>query len=118
MDQGSGRSYWRDDEIIVDRDGVPHYTGEKPELLKEYKRRVALSLSRLEGSGDEEAYQAASLEKKKRRYRAKLLDGLHGRAWRRVEHLGTPIQLELIKAKREKRSSSRRCRASLRKQWS
>ena len=33
-DQGHSRSFYRDDEIIVDRDGIPHYTGEKPELFK------------------------------------------------------------------------------------
>ena len=38
-------------------------------------------LSRLEGSGDEE--EAV----KRRRARANLLDGLHGRAWKRCEHL-------------------------------
>ena len=38
QDQGNGRSYYRDDEIVVDRDGLPHYTGENPDLIKEYKR--------------------------------------------------------------------------------
>ena len=33
-DQGMGRSYYRDDEIVVDRDGLPHYTGASAELLK------------------------------------------------------------------------------------
>ena len=51
-DQAGGRSYYRDDEVMVDREGLPRFTGEKPELLKEYKKRVALMLSRLEGSGD------------------------------------------------------------------
>ncbi|CAK0792797.1 unnamed protein product [Prorocentrum cordatum] len=85
-DQGAGRSYDRDDEIVVDRDGLPHYTGQNPDLLKEYKKRVTLALARLEGSGDDEEAIALSLEKKKRRFRVKLLDGLHGRAWRRAEH--------------------------------
>ena len=86
-DQGAGRSYYRDDEIVVDRDGLPHYTGTNPDLLKEYKKRVTLALARLEGSGDDEEKIAESLEKKKRRFRVKLWDGLHARAWRRAEHL-------------------------------
>ena len=36
QDQGNGRSYYRDDEIVVDRDGLPQYTGENPDLIKEY----------------------------------------------------------------------------------
>ena len=87
QDQGNGRSYYRDDEIVVDRDGLPHYTGENPDLIKEYKKRVKLALARLEGSGDNSDAAKKSVEKKQRRFRVKLLDGLHGKAWRRAEHL-------------------------------
>ena len=53
-DSAHGRSFYRHDEIVVDaRDGVPHYTGEKPEFLKEYRKRVMLALNTLEGSGDD-----------------------------------------------------------------
>ncbi|CAK0892878.1 unnamed protein product [Prorocentrum cordatum] len=83
-DQGQGRSYCRDDETVVDRDGLPHYTGLNPDLLKEYKNRVNLALARLEGSGSDEEN---SLEKKQIRFRVELLDELHGRAWKRTEHL-------------------------------
>ena len=70
QDQSNGRSFYRDDEITVDRDGLPHYTGERPELLKEYKKRVNLMLGRLEGSGDEEEAVQRSLKKKKREHEA------------------------------------------------
>ena len=78
QDQGNGRSYYRDDEIVVDRDGLPHYTGENPDLIKEYKKRVKLALARLEGSGEDEDAAKKSVEKKQRRFRVKLLDGIHG----------------------------------------
>ena len=41
------------DEVTVYLDGLPHYTGEQPKLLKEYKKRVNLALAPLDGSGDE-----------------------------------------------------------------
>ena len=72
---------------MVDRDGLPHYTGENADLIKEYRKRVKLALARLEGSGDEATKIDASLKQKRRRFRVKLLDGLHGKAWRRAEHL-------------------------------
>ena len=40
-DQGHGRSFYRDDEITVDRDGTPHYTGEDVALLREYEQRLS-----------------------------------------------------------------------------
>ena len=38
-DKGYGRS---DDEIFVDKDGIPHFNAQKIELLKEYRRRVEM----------------------------------------------------------------------------
>ena len=90
-EQAHGRSFYRDDEITVDRDGIPHFTGEQPTLLKEYKRRVQLGIERIDGSGDEEERRLASNARKQARYRTRLLDGLHGRAWRRCETLTSRI---------------------------
>ena len=47
----ASRSFYKDDEILVDRDGVPHLSGAMPSLMKEYRRRVLLAYSNLEGSG-------------------------------------------------------------------
>ena len=73
----SDKVYWKDDEIVCDRDGVPHYTGAKPELMREYRRRVLFCYNNLEGSGDDEAKEARSL-KKKARFGKRLLGQL---AW-------------------------------------
>ena len=54
------------------------------------KSTVAESSSlwpRCEGSGDDEYARERNLQRKQGRLRVKLLDGLHGRAWRRCEHL-------------------------------
>ena len=79
--------FWRDDEIVVDRDGVPHFTGQKPELMKEYRRRVLFAFNNLEGSGDDETKEARSLKKKKARFAKRLIDSLHGEAWRACQDL-------------------------------
>ena len=84
-----GRSWYRDDEIIVDKDGVPHYTGAMPELMREYRRRVLFAYNNLEGEGDDETKEARDLEKKQRRFAKKLVDALHGEAWRSCEDLLT-----------------------------
>ena len=87
-DGGSGnRTFWSDTEIVVDKDGVPHYTGLMPHLMKEYRRRVLFAFNSLEGDGDTEAKELADLEKKKKRFALKLINGLHGEAWRAVESL-------------------------------
>eukprot|EP00439_Symbiodinium_sp_Y106_P051141 s6716_g6.t2 len=83
----SDKVYWKDDEIVCDRDGVPHYTGAKPELMREYRRRVLFCYTNLEGSGDDEAKEARSLKKKKARFGKRLLDNLHGEAWRVCQDL-------------------------------
>ena len=95
-EQSHGRSFCRDDEITIDRDGIPHFTGEQATLLKEYRRRVKLGLERIDGPGDEEEKIRISRNRRQARYRARLLDGLHGRAWRRCEHLSN--QIEDVKA--------------------
>lgn len=84
-----GRSWYRDDEIIVDKDGVPHYTGAMLELMREYRRRVLFAYNNLEGEGDDETKEAGDLEKKQRRFAKKLVDALHGEAWRSCEDLLT-----------------------------
>ena len=91
-EQAHGRSFYRDDEITIDRDGIPHFTGEQATLLKEYRRRVKLGLERIDGSGDEADKIEISRKRRQARYRARLLDGLHGRAWRRCEHLANEME--------------------------
>ena len=56
------RSWYRDDEIVVDKDGIPHFTGVMPELMREYRRRVLFAYNNLEGEGDEAAKEARDLE--------------------------------------------------------
>ena len=92
---GSGGSFWRDDEIVVDRDGIPHYTGVQPGLMKEYRRRVLFAYNNLEGSGDDEEKERRSLAKKKARFGLRLVHGLHGQAWKECEELVlTPEKLK------------------------
>jgi len=44
-------AFWKDDEIVVDRDGIPHFFCVKPELMREY---VLFAYSSLEGDGGTE----------------------------------------------------------------
>ena len=90
----SQKPYWRDDQVVVDRDGIPHHTGAKPELMKEYRRRVLFAFSNLEGSGDDEEKEARSLAKKKRRFAKRLMDNLHDEAWRVCQDLLTDEKLK------------------------
>ena len=69
----------RDDEIMVDRDGIPHYTGVMPHLLFAY--------AGLEGDGDNEEKEAADLLKKQKRFAKRLIDALHGEAWTACQDL-------------------------------
>ena len=72
----------------MDRDGIPHYTGAAPQLMREYRRRVLFAYSNLEGSGDDEEKERKSLaKKKKKRFGRKLLDALHGEAFRACQDL-------------------------------
>ena len=77
----------RDDEIMVDRDGIPHYTGVMPHLMKEYKQRVLFAFAGLEGDGETEEKEAADLQKKQRRFAKRLIDALHGEAWTACQDL-------------------------------
>ena len=61
---GDSRSFWKDDEIVVDRDGIPHFSGMYPHLMWEYRRRVLFAYGNLEGSGDDEEKEKKSLAKK------------------------------------------------------
>lgn len=84
-------AFWKDDEIVVDRDGVPHFTGVKPELMREYRKRVLFAYSSLEGDGDTEEKEARDLAKKQKGFAKKLLNGLHGEAWRCCQDLLTQM---------------------------
>ena len=53
---------YRDDEILVDREGIPHYQGAMPSLMKEHRRRVIFAYSQLEGEGKDEAEESRDLE--------------------------------------------------------
>ena len=79
------KQFCRDD--VVDRDGIPHFTGARPELMKEYRRRVLFAYNTLEGNGDDETKEKRSLEKKRGRFAKRLLDGLHGEAWKACQVL-------------------------------
>ena len=85
---------WRDDAIVVDRDGIPHYTGAVPGLMTEYRRRVLFAYDNLEGSGDDETKEARSLAKKKSRFAKRLMDALHGEAWKVCQDLMTNEDLK------------------------
>ena len=89
MADGGGKPFWKDDEIVCDKDGVPHYTGRYPSLMKEYRRRVLFCFNNLEGDGKDATEEARDLEKKKARFAKKLLDALHGEAWRACQDLLT-----------------------------
>ena len=77
---GKGNHDQYPDDVLLVKDGVPHYTGKKIELLKEYRRRVEILVTKAEG-----------LENPGKRVRCKaqlglrLLEGLHGKAWKAVE---------------------------------
>ena len=55
--------------------------------MKEYRRRVMFAYANLEGEGDDPAKEKKDLEKKQRRFAKKLLDALHGEAWRACQDL-------------------------------
>ena len=84
-------TFWKDDEIVVDRDGISHFTGVKPELMREYRKRVLFAYSSLEGDGDNEEKEARDLAKKQKGFAKKLLNGLHGEAWRCCQDLLTQM---------------------------
>ena len=86
-DQGHGRSYYRDDEIVVDNQGLPHFTGEKPALLKEYKLRVKLAYNNLDGGDGDEAEFDAKLRRKQCSFANDLIKALHGKAFRQMQEL-------------------------------
>ena len=88
------RSWYRDDEIVVDKDGIPHFTGVMPELMREYRRRVLFAYTNLEGEGDDAAKEAKDMAKKQCRFAKKLVDALHGEAWRACEDLLTEPKLK------------------------
>ena len=93
MDAAPASHWQRSDAIIVDRDGLPHFDGVRPELLKEYRKRVLLLLNSVDDSADDEAVRTTNIDKKKGKLRVKLLNGLHGKAWRRTEHLAASVDM-------------------------
>lgn len=66
--------FYRDDEIVVDSSGIPHFTGAVPALFKENRQRVWFA-----GKTKEEEEQ--DLAGKQRPFARRLIDGLHGEAW-------------------------------------
>ena len=87
MSTAGSQPFFRDDEVVVDRDGIPHYTGSIPGLMREYRQRVLFAFNNLEGDGKDEAEEARDLAKKKQRFGKKLLDALHGEAYKACEDL-------------------------------
>lgn len=68
-------------------------TGARPELMREYWKRVLLAYGSLEGDVDSEAKEARDLHKKKKKaFAKKLLNGLHGEAWRCCQDLLTDME--------------------------
>ena len=102
----TGHGFWKDGEIVVDRDGIPHYTGVQPGLMREYRKRVLLAFHNLEGSGDEPEKEAASLKKKQMGFAKRLVDGLHGEAWRACQALvESPAELRATDGYKRRRRS-------------
>ncbi|CAJ1341756.1 unnamed protein product [Effrenium voratum] len=95
MAESRSAAFWRDDEIVTDRSGIPHCTGANPALMKEYRRRVLFAFNSLEGDGEDEAKEKRDLDKKKARFGRQLLEALHGEAWRICE----PLTLQLAELK-------------------
>ena len=89
-------TFWRDDEIVVDKDGTPHYTGKYPHLMKEYRRRVLFAYNMLDGEGGTEEKERKDLARKQARFAKRLLDCLHGEAWRTCQ--GLMDDMEALKA--------------------
>ena len=50
--------------------------------MKEYRKRVLFACRMLEGEGDTPEKEAHDLVKKRKRFGSKLLNALHGEAWR------------------------------------
>ena len=71
----AGKPFWRDDEIVVDKDGIPHYIGKHPHLTKEYRGRVLFPYTNREGQEEQR-----DLPKRQNRFAKKLLGALHGEA--------------------------------------
>ena len=91
----SKHTWYRDDEVTVDRDGIPHYTGADPSLMREYRRRVIFAYNSLDGEGKDATEEARDLARKQGRFARRLIDGLHGEAWKAVQDL----TLDLAKLK-------------------
>eukprot|EP00435_Cladocopium_sp_Y103_P006323 s1345_g2.t1 len=75
--------------------------GAVPGLMREYRQRVLFAFNNLEGDGKDEAEEARDLAKKKQRFGKRLLDALHGEAYKACEELMT--QHERLKEPEGKR---------------
>lgn len=96
LQQSATAAFWRDDQIVLDRDGIPHYTGAQPGLMREYRKRVLFAFNTLEGEGDTEEKEKRDLLKRQKRFAHKLLNALHGEAWRACQDLMIkPEELQL-----------------------
>ena len=82
---------WRDDEVVVDKDGIPHYSGARPELMKEYRKRVLFAFHSIDGEGDTQEKEDRDRLKKQKAFARKLINGLHGEAWRCCSELITDM---------------------------
>ena len=84
MTSGTDRAklpYYKDDEILVDSAGIPHFSGAVPSLFKEYRQRVLFAFQGLEGDGKTKEEEEQDLAGKQRPFARRLIDGLHGEAW-------------------------------------
>lgn len=76
MVKGKGKDHaGEEDEIYVDRDGIPHFNRNRRELLVQYRKRVELE------------YESILEDDRKRTLGVRLLRGLTGRAWREAERI-------------------------------
>ena len=90
-------AFWRDDQTVLDRDGIPHYTGAQPGLMRQYRKRVLFAFNTLEGEGDTEEKEKRDLLKRQKRFAHKLLNALHGEAWRACQDLMIkPEELQVV----------------------
>ena len=57
--------------------------------MREYRQRVLFAYNNLEGDGKDDAEEQRDLQKRKQRFAKKLLDALHGEAFKACEELMT-----------------------------
>ena len=81
------KQHERDDEIFVDKDGIPYWDGQDLSKLNEYESRVELEFDNLELEPDE-----AKRKKLQVSLGLSLLRELTGKAWRALKpHQGAEL---------------------------